>query len=154
RRETAVFDGGSRRRWRGAGGGAFRAAGGAAFGGGEGGLALLAADGTVASVGGGRVREPNVLELDPARAVGREVERVLRVANVRLGVEEPEDALGGRHRALEHVVLLRQVLDRTEEAPRVLQECGDHADGDRAAEDAGAPVDDDEGKGDGGPELD
>src|SRR5690606_21303012 len=67
RRETAVFDGGSRRRWRGAGGGAFRAAGGAAFGGGEGGLALLAADGTVASVGGGRVREPNVLELDPAR---------------------------------------------------------------------------------------
>src|SRR5690606_9981728 len=90
RRETAVFDGGSRRRWRGAGGGAFRAAGGAAFGGGEGGLALLAADGTVASVGGGRVREPNVLELDPARAVGREVERVLRVANVRLGVEEPE----------------------------------------------------------------
>ena len=37
-------------------------------------------------------------------------------------VEQPEDPLRRRHRALEHVELLRQVADRTEEALRVLEE--------------------------------
>ena len=50
--------------------------------------------------GGGGVREPDVLELDPAGRIRREVLGVFGVADVGLGVEESEDALGGRHGAL------------------------------------------------------
>src|SRR5690606_3562940 len=56
----------------------------------------------------GGVGEPDVAELDLAAAAGGEVERGVGLGGGGLRVEQVEDALGGGHRALEHVVLLGQ----------------------------------------------
>ncbi len=50
-----------------------------------------------------------------------------RRQHVRLGIEQLEDALGGRHGALQDVVLLAEVLNGPEEAQAVLQEGHHHA---------------------------
>ncbi len=86
----------------------------------------------------------------------------------RFGVEQFEDPLAGRHRRLQDVVLVAEVLDGTEEALRVLDEGDQHAEGDGAedrvakrsvgiacvAEDGVASEPDNEGDGGGAEEFD
>ena len=77
----------------------------------------------------GRVREPDVLEARSRprhRArTGRRPSRVARSAG-RVS-SSAEDALGGGHRGLQDVELLREVGDRAPEALRVLDEGHEHA---------------------------
>ena len=56
---------------------------------------------------------------------------VRRVHDLRRGIEQLEDALAGGHGRLQDVVLVAQVLNGPPEALRVLDEHGEHADGDR-----------------------
>ena len=77
-----------------------------------------------------RVGEPDILEGDSAgsgdglRSVGGN--------DIDGRIEQLKDALARCHCALQNVVLLRQVLYRTEEPLRVLNECDQDADGDGA----------------------
>src|SRR5215470_18704338 len=73
------------------------------------------------------IREPDVVELHDARSI-----RALHYSrrnDLRLSVEQLEDALAGSHGRLQDVVLLAKVLDRPEEALRILHEGGNNADG-------------------------
>ena len=73
-----------------------------------------------------------------------------RAHNLRRRVQQFENALAGRHGGLQDVVLVAQVLDGPPEALRVLDEHGQHADGDRSAEHAEAAAPDHQRDGDGG----
>ena len=64
------------------------------------------------------VGKPHVVELDPSRSLRLPLH--LRRLNLRFGVQQFEHPLGGGHRRLQNVELLAQVLNRTEEALRVL----------------------------------
>ena len=81
----------------------------------------------------GAIGEPYVVELDASRAV-RSL-RNLRRNNFRLCVEQLKDALARRHRRLQNVVLLAQVLNGTEEALSILHEGHQHAERHRIAND-------------------
>ena len=74
--------------------------------------------------------------------------------DLRLGVEQLEDALAGGHGGLQDVVLVAEVLNGPPEALRVLDEHGQYADGNRAVENAEAAAPDDQGDGDGGEQFD
>ncbi len=69
-------------------------------------------------------------------------------------VEQLEDALAGGHGGLQDVVFVAQVLNGPPEALRILDEHGQHADGDRAGEDAEAATPDDQRNGDGREQFD
>jgi hypothetical protein len=73
------------------------------------------------------IGEGHVLELDLAARVGQR-HGVGRIDHVGLGVEHREDLLHGRHRRLEGVVELRELLHRVEEAAQVGGEGDEHAD--------------------------
>ncbi len=73
-----------------------------------------------------------MVELDAPRAVGKL--RSGRRHDLGWGVEQLEDALARRHRRLQDVVLLAEVLDGTEEALRVLHERHQHSQADGVAE--------------------
>ncbi len=69
-------------------------------------------------------------EFDAVAAVA--LDGMRRAHNLRLRVEQLEDALAGGHGRLQDVVLVAQILNRPPEALRVLDEHGQHADSDRA----------------------
>src|SRR5579863_8812575 len=68
-----------------------------------------------------------------------------RADDLRRGIEQFEDTLARRHRGLQDVVLVAQVLDWTPEALRVHVEAGQHADSDGAREHAESAAPDDQG---------
>src|SRR5271165_2452659 len=75
-------------------------------------LALILAKGPPASIG-----EPYVIELDSPRTVGRLGDR--RRSDFHRCIEQFENAFAGRHRGLQNVVLLAEILNRTEETLRI-----------------------------------
>ena len=98
------------------------------------------------------VGEPDVMELDAVRSVAGA--GIGGADDFRRGIEQLEDAFAGGHGGLQDVVLVAQVLDGTPEALRIHVECGQHADGDGAGEDAESATPDDEGDGDRGEDFD
>ena len=90
------------------------------------------------------VREPDVLEADLAGGADGIQRRPGWIHDGGFAVEQAEDPLGRRHRSLEQVVLVGQVLNRAEEAARVVQEGGEHADRDGPSDHCAAPVPDDQ----------
>ncbi len=77
------------------------------------------------------IGEPDVVEFDGGDAAGA-ARGDSGGSTIRLGIEQLEDALGGRHGALQDVVLLAQVLDGPEEAQAVLQKRDHHAERERS----------------------
>ena len=78
--------------------------------------------------------EPDVLEFDTAGAIAGA--RMCRRDDVRGCVDQLEDALGRRHRGLQNVVFVAEVLYGAEEALRVLDEGNENAESDNVSEDA------------------
>src|ERR1700761_8343936 len=78
------------------------------------------------------IGEPDALELDTARAITGA--SVRRRSDVRRFVEQFEDAFGCRHRRLQDVVFVAEVLDGAEEALRILNECDENAESDYVSE--------------------
>jgi hypothetical protein len=70
------------------------------------------------------------------------------------GVEQREDALRRRHRALQDVELLGQVADRPEEALRILQECHQRTERERVLDDEAAADPDHQRRRQGADQLD
>ncbi len=73
------------------------------------------------------IGEPDVSEFDAIRPVAGYGMR--GADNLRRRIHQLEDALAGRHRGLQDVVLVAQILDRPPEAQRELREHDEHADG-------------------------
>ena len=74
-----------------------------------------------------RVPEPDPLEADLAPHRPRQRRRARRLGHRHRLVQQGEDPLGRGHRALQQVELLREVLQRLEEAAGVLDERRQHA---------------------------
>ena len=99
------------------------------------------------------VAEGDVAELDlPVRV--RQVHGIGCIEHVGVGVDHRVDLLDRRHRGLEGVVELAELLQRVEEAVQVGDEGHEHADLQRLAADEGAAVPDDDGCRDRRHELD
>ena len=92
------------------------------------------------------VGEPDVVELDAALDF-RQDDGMLVLRDQRFRVQQGEDLLRGRDGALQGRELLRQLLDRLEEAADVLQEFVQRADGDDARERGAAAETHDDGQG-------
>ena len=73
-----------------------------------------------------------MIELDATRA--HRFLRMLGRDDLNLRVEQFEDAFGRRHRSLEDVVFIAQILDGPEEAMRILHEGHQRAQGGDSAE--------------------
>ena len=116
-------------------------------GGGGCGELLTLARGLLGGLRQGAIGEPHVVELDASRAVGKLRSR--RRNDLRPGVEQFENALARRHRRLQDVVLLAQVLDGTEEALRILHKRDQYSQADGVAEDLVAAKPHHAGDGDG-----
>ena len=101
----------------------------------------------------GAVAEADAPQLDAA-GDEREGRAVGRVGELRLGVEHAEDLLQGRHRRLERVVELGELLDRVEEARQVAHECDHHADRQVLVEHPGRAEVEDDRRADAGQQLD
>ena len=99
------------------------------------------------------VGEGHVVELDLA-AQALELDRVRRVADLRLLVEQLEDLVERRHARLVGRVELGERLDRVEEALQVEDERGEHADGHGLVQHLVAAVEQDRGGGDRRQQLD
>ena len=101
----------------------------------------------------GVVPEGDAAELDLPAGI-RQVDGVRRIQHVRVGVEHCVDLLHCRHRRLEGVVELAELLQRVEEAVQVGDEGDEHADLQRLVGDQRAAVPEDDDHGDPGHELD
>src|SRR5579883_55782 len=99
------------------------------------------------------VGEPDVLDLDPPPG-GREGHRGRRVLDAHRFVQDPEDALGGGHRRLQDVELVREVPDRVEEPLGVLDGRHDLAQGGDPAHGLAAAVPEEDCDAHGPQELD
>jgi hypothetical protein len=66
-----------------------------------------------------------MIELDPARPVRSF--RYRRLSSFSWRIQQLEHSLSGCHRRLQNVVLLAQILNRTEKPLRVLHKCNQHA---------------------------
>ena len=100
------------------------------------------------------VAEAHVPELDAAFEAGGQGGRMLGLGHVLVPVEELEDALGARHGAVEHVVLLADGHDGAEEQVGVAGEEDQGSDGDGAREVLVATEPDDQRQRDGGQAVD
>src|SRR5207245_9479919 len=98
-------------------------------------------------------REAHVVEVDLPTHVHK-LARVRRVDDRRLRVEEPEHALGRRHRRLHDVVLLREVADRLEETIDELPEREKRPDRTLPLQGPGPARDEERGAGGGARETD
>src|SRR5580765_1817379 len=91
------------------------------------------------------VGEPYVIKLNASLA--NSFLRQRRRENLNRCIQQLENALAGRHGALQDVVFVAQVLDGTEEALRVLHKSHEHADGYSAAKHAESAEPDHHGNG-------
>ena len=80
------------------------------------------------------IGEPDVAELDFAARRPYRMDGASEATAAIGSSSKLEDAFGGGHGRLQDVEFFAQVLNRPEEALRVLHERDQHADGDRAAE--------------------
>ena len=76
--------------------------------------------------------KPDILEFNPAVGCSWQCNWVFRILNDVFFIKQLENSLGGRHCALEQVVLFGEILYRSEEAPSVLEKCCKNADRDCA----------------------
>src|SRR5882762_5266115 len=86
-----------------------------------------------------------MIKLNPPRSLRPFRNR--RRRHVNLGIQQLEHALSRRHRRLQDVVLLAQVLNRTEKPLRVLHERDQHAERRHAPDHVVPPEPDDAGDG-------
>src|SRR3982751_7132801 len=95
------------------------------------------------------VREPHVLEHDfDSRRLVSNAEALSAIGYARRGVEQCEDSLGARHRRLQDIVFLGQVLKRLEEPAYQLEKGGDSPDAERGGVHPRRPSDYKYGEGD------
>src|SRR5207244_4209630 len=73
------------------------------------------------------IRKPNMIEFNPAWAFSTLCDR--RRRNLHWGIKQRENAFARRHRRLQNVVLLAEILNGPEEALCVLNERGENANG-------------------------
>ena len=79
------------------------------------------------------IGKPNMIKLDPPRPPRRL--RHCRLSDLHRGIQQLEHPLARRHRRLQNVVLLAQILNGAKKPLRILDECNEHSQGNDSAPD-------------------